>query len=122
MARPILNPVLHELAGALRWVGLRDRLRCPECHKVGTWKPHGTLFDRWRDGDREVRRWLCKWCGFYVGPEGRLYAFPSRVTGAWALPGWQDRSKVIPTDLPVEPVPSKVLYDAYDRVVNPWAG
>ena len=31
----------HRLASALVLVGMRDRLRCPACGAVGTWKPHG---------------------------------------------------------------------------------
>jgi hypothetical protein len=122
--RPVLNPVVHELAGALRWVGLRDRLRCPECKRIGTFKPHGTLWDRWVDLDRPVRRWLCKWCGFYVGPEGKLYAFPSATTGAWALPGWTAPDGAFPgeEELPVDKVPSAVVANYYGRSVNPWAG
>lgn len=124
--KPTLTPVLHELAGALRFVGLRDRLRCPECNKVGTWKPHGDLWSRWRDKDRSVRRWLCKWCGYYVGPEGHVYAFPSKITGAWALPGWTHASGRSEgdqfEDLPIEKTPSEVVEDYYGRPVNPWAG
>lgn len=122
--RPVLFPVAHELAGALRLVGLRDRLRCPECKRVGTFKPHGTWWDRWRDGDRQVRRWLCKWCGFYVGPEGTIYAFPSRRTGCWVLPGWTDAHGATPSadPLDVEKVPSAVVLEAYGRPINPWAG
>ncbi len=52
-------PWIHEAATALRVIGLRDRLRCPECHGVGTWKPYGG-----RDGT--PRRWLCQWCGYYL--------------------------------------------------------
>jgi hypothetical protein len=63
---------------------LRDRLRCPTCGAVGTWKPHGTLRER-RNGDRPVRRWMCKWCGYYHGPEGELRAFPDHERGAWTL-------------------------------------
>lgn len=69
----------------LRLVGMRDRLRCPECEAVGTWKPHGGFWDR-HLGDRPVRRWLCKWCGLYVGPEGSLRAFPDPARGFWTLP------------------------------------
>lgn len=42
---------------------LRDRLRCPECGAVGTYKLHAP-------GNGRPWRWLCKWCGFYRGPEG----------------------------------------------------
>jgi len=52
---------------ALVVVGMRDRLRCPDCRKVGTYKPHGSLITE--RGGRPVARWLCKWCGFYRGPE-----------------------------------------------------
>lgn len=38
-----LNPVVHFFFEALRFVGLRDRLRCPKCSAVGTWKPHGGI-------------------------------------------------------------------------------
>lgn len=49
-------------------VGLRNRLRCPSCDSVGTYKPHGGMFDR---GDkRGVPRWLCKWCGYYRAHDG----------------------------------------------------
>jgi hypothetical protein len=81
-----LFPPIHAAAYALRWVGLRNRLRCPSCKAVGTWKPHGTFSARLLDHDRPVRRWLCKWCGHYVGPEGRLRAFPDPERGFWTLP------------------------------------
>jgi hypothetical protein len=108
-----LNPVVHELAGALRLIGMRDRLRCPGCHKVGTWKPHGGLWDRWHDKDRSVRRWLCKWCGFYVGPEGEQYAFPSAEHGAWALVTWGFQPEL---------TPEMAIEEHYGRVVDPWRG
>jgi len=122
--KPTLNPVLHELAGALRWVGMRDRLRCPNCQKVGTWKPHGGIYDRVVDGDRTVRRWLCKWCGHYVGPEGTVEAFPSLETGAWALPGWTRSDGAAPGEEPLEVdnTPRSVVENYYGRPVNPWAG
>jgi hypothetical protein len=65
--RWLLNPLVHGFYDALRLVGMRDRMRCPKCRAVGTWKPHGGLFDV--HDKRRVRRWMCKWCGFYVGPE-----------------------------------------------------
>ena len=80
-----LNPVAHEMWCALRFVGLRDCMRCPKCSAVGTWKPHGGWWDRWRFDDRPVRRWMCKWCGHYIGPEGVLVAFPNLTKGCWDL-------------------------------------
>jgi hypothetical protein len=111
--RPTLNPVLHELATRLAHVGLRDRLRCPNCNKVGTWKPHGGWWDRRRGDERAVRRWLCKWCGYYVGPEGIQQAFPSQEHGAWALTDW---------DFDHEPTPREVVEKSYGRPIDPWRG
>jgi hypothetical protein len=95
-----LNPITHELWGLLRVVKMRDRLRCPECKAVGTWKPHGGLWDRWKHGDRPVRRWMCKWCGLYVGPEGRQRVFPDLERGWWTLP------RPIDPHAPEEPGPT----------------
>ncbi len=81
-----LNPVVHELWAALRFIGLRDRLRCRECKAVGTYKPHGYWSARHRHDDRPVRRWLCKCCGVYYGPEGKLQCFPDREVNAWRGP------------------------------------
>ncbi len=58
----------HQFFDFLRLIGMRDRLRCPACKGVGCWKPHGGWLDR--EDERKVRRWMCKWCGFYRGPEG----------------------------------------------------
>lgn len=107
-----MNLVTHELWAALRFVGMRDRLRCPRCGKVGTWKPHGGWYDRRHGDSRAVRRWLCKWCGLYRGPEGELDAFPSTETGAWALPGWAER----------EPTPAEAIESFYGRSIDPWRG
>jgi allantoicase len=67
----------------IRLIGMRDRLRCPKCAAVGTWKPHGG----WLDGDdkRKVRRWMCKWCGYYVGPEGEKIVGLDSDKGCWTL-------------------------------------
>lgn len=81
--RILLNPVIHELAEALRFIGTRDRLRCPECRAVGTWKPHGGLIDRLHGDRRAVRRWMCKCCGLYYGPEGVLIVRINRAAGYW---------------------------------------
>jgi hypothetical protein len=113
----LLFAPVHEAWGALRWVGMRDRLRCTECKAVGTWKPHGTLWDRWVHHDRPVRRWMCKWCGLYVGPEGILRAFPDKARGHWALPRqWDPPSPAVPG-----PTPADVLREAMGKTW-PWNG
>jgi len=62
----------------------RDRLRCPACRAVGTFKPRGGRRDK--DDERKIRRWMCKWCGFYIGPEGwATRVFPSRAKKCWVV-------------------------------------
>lgn len=77
------NAFIHQIFDFARFIGMRDRLRCPMCHAVGTWKPHGGWMD-FAD-ERKVRRWLCKWCGWYHGPEGYAWAEISEVNGVWTL-------------------------------------
>lgn len=106
-----LNPVVHELVGLVPFV--RNRLRCPHCRKIGTYKPHGGKIDKLRGDRRPVRRWLCKWCGWYKGPEGVKQAYPSAETGAWSLEDWDHTHDF---------TPENVIYGHYGRPVNPWAG
>lgn len=115
---PTLNPVLHELAAALRFIGMRDRLRCPACRKVGTFKPHGYRIGRGED--RPVRRWLCKWCGRYWGPEGDyLMAFPNKQLSCWTLTHYYD-----PTidDNNLQNTPEEMVMLSYGKAINPWRG
>jgi hypothetical protein len=96
--------IRHTFWDAMRIFGLRDRLRCPDCKAVGTWKPHGGIFDR--ADTRNVPRWLCKWCGYYIGPEGVTRAGLGQE--AWSLS---------------EPVtPQDICEASFARKVNPWAG
>lgn len=92
-----MNWIKHQLFDALRFVGLRDRLRCPSCKKVGTWKPHGGWFDF--EDERKVRRWLCKWCGYYIGPEGVLKCSFDACSQRWQLP---DVPRMIVPHIPAE--------------------
>lgn len=84
-----------------RIVGLRDRLRCPMCQAVGTYKPHGGWLDF--DDSRKVRRWMCKWCGHYVGPEGTTQVGVNFEKGYWDF-----NQEFRPQD--------------HVRGVRPWAG
>lgn len=99
-----LNPIVHEA-----WGLIRERLRCPDCRAVGTWKPHGRRSDR-RTGDRPVRRWLCKTCGLYQGPEGTLRCYPDPERKVWILPD---------PDHGPWPTPKEILNTAG---LWPWAG
>lgn len=53
---------------------LRDRLRCPNCEAVGTYKLHAPG-PRWR--------WLCKYCGYYRDKDGKRWCVPSPTFGCW---------------------------------------
>lgn len=107
-----LWPIVHEIVSASRVIGLRDRLRCPQCRAVGTYKPHGGLIDRAAGDSRAVRRWMCKYCGLYFGPEGRLTVFPNTERRYWDLPSNATASNVGNT-------PQQLLKQAR---LNPWAG
>ena len=81
-------------------IGMRDRLRCPKCKAVGTWKPHGGWCDRSYDwwtsyaalqavfalgaGYAADRRWICKYCGYTHDKNGEHIGAPSGKTKVWA--------------------------------------
>lgn len=131
--RPVLRPaVAHDaVMFVIRVTGQRDKLRCPKCKAVGTWKPHDGWVDSlwaWMEGvvgkgvtshlpPRGVRRWLCKWCGHYVGPEGTLHAFPDPDRGCWVLPPPYD------PDAPAEPLPTPAdVLATHMGKTWPWRG
>lgn len=96
----------HAFWDALRFIGLRDRLRCPQCSAVGTWKPHGGRFDR--DDLRKVPRWMCKWCGYYIGPEAGIHrAVPDAAAKCWMLVA--DATEPLPT--PAETIAGQNFHD-----------
>lgn len=80
----------HQLADLSRIIGVRDRLRCPSCKAVGTWKPHGGWIDVYLGDNAGVRRWMCKWCGLTRYKEFGVWAFPSQKRGVWLLQGDED--------------------------------
>lgn len=90
--------VKHQFFDFLALMGLRDRLRCPQCKAVGTWKPHGGWIDNvspsthrlWRNLPRFTaratnRRWLCKYCGYNLSTEGQFWCYPNARLKVWAL-------------------------------------
>lgn len=81
--RGILWTIKHELFSWLIIIGMRDRHRCPQCLAVGTWKPHGHPWDK---ADRPARRWMCKWCGLYDGPEETKQVYINLDKGYWDFP------------------------------------
>ena len=81
--REFLFASWHQLFDFSVLVGMRDRLRCPRCCAVGTWKPHGGWLDR---GTHLLkRRWLCKWCGHYIDAEQRCTAKISSTRKVWSI-------------------------------------
>lgn len=82
---------------ACKRMSRRGHTPCPACGTLGTWKPFG-LFS-WQD--RLVRRWLCKWCGFYDGTDGRFWAYMDAEAGTWVL----------------APQPGEVSYDEHVKLV-----
>lgn len=113
------HPVVHELGDALRWLGLRDRLRCPTCGSVGTYKPYGALLDR-RKPNRPNRCWLCKWCGHYVGPEEIRRAFPNEEMQSWGLLEEMDQEGARDSQLDTPQIVAESYYKGYK--VDPWRG
>jgi len=109
---------------AAYYTGLRDRMRCPRCTSVGTWKMHGTWFERWRWGDVPLRRWGCKFCGHWIAKgwvsprgdvrSGRIQAFPLSQEGlrVWAYPD---------PNIEREPTPAEALFADMGRTW-PWNG
>jgi hypothetical protein len=106
-------PIIHDVWFVLTYyTGVRDRLRCPSCKAVGTWKMHGSLLERWVWKDLNVRRWLCKWCGHYIGARGRVVAYPDPVSRVWALPEpGHERG----------PTPAEVIKEHMGKT-SPWYG
>jgi len=113
--------IKHELFSLLIFVGMRDRLRCPKCKAVGTWKPHGAWF---LNSKESGRRWLCKWCGYYLGrPFNQKSvikdkAFVDLKLECWRLkmfykPPRRPRKSLIPKEF----TKKKTGYD-----MNPWRG
>lgn len=102
----------HQIFDLLRIFGLRDRLRCPECRSVGTWKPHGGWCDESRASGR---RWICKWCGLYVGaPWGRVLhrrAFVDPALGCWRI-----------EDFYSDKIPKEKYIPKEQIEANPWNG
>jgi hypothetical protein len=89
---------------------LRDRVRCPNCTAVGTYKLHAPIANG-NNGDYRPFRWLCKYCGYYRGPEG---------TGRLCYPSKRFKSWHFVSDSKDEDVSTP--YDMVRKDVWPWRG
>lgn len=119
--RLLLAPVVMDLLFFVTfYTGWRDRMRCPRCTAVGTWKMHGTWWERWRYGDIHLRRWGCKWCGHWIASgkgefaefHGRTVAWPREKPAVWGYPD--------PT-LGRNPTPAEAVHERMGRTW-PWRG
>ena len=97
--RSVLGQLLwefnHALFCSILPFQMRDRLRCPKCEKVGTWKPH-----------EPPRRWLCKWCGWYEDIARTGWCRPCLRKRVWML-------------CPLSP--GKLPHEKMSRI-DPWRG
>lgn len=120
----VWTTVHHQFFDFLALVGLRDRLRCPRCKTIGTWKPHGGWCDKFHDWRTDFcsslnifavyatnRRWLCKYCGYNVSTDGEHQCYPNRKTKMWAR---RDENSA--------PTPQEVINLGYEFAVWPWRG
>lgn len=99
----------------LKIFGIRDRFRCPKCGAIGTWKPHGGIFDSSKSSGK---RWLCKWCGFYkgiIGNKGDLVirqAFIDKKKKCWRIEDFYNKDDKYKKVIPKEKL----------KGIDPWAG
>lgn len=109
----LLTPV-HEVWFVLTYLtGMRDRLRCPSCSAVGTWKMHGSLWERlFINRVPMVRRWLCKWCGYFTSQQGRVVAYLDMDKRVWTVPQPGEER---------QPTPSEALSEVLPKAW-PWLG
>lgn len=103
---------------------LRNRLRCPICGAVGTFKPHGWWFTT---DKKSGKRWLCKWCGYYTHPQrGTRLAFVDLdlENPCWRILDWYNEEFPSNTFVPKYHVDSYVYYLTKKRfdTINPWCG
>jgi len=107
--------IKHQFFDCLRFIGMRDRLRCPSCKAVGSWKPHGGWFDESKESGR---RWLCKYCGYFFGiPYNQGYpiirvAYMDLHLKCWRIADFEE--EVVPSD-------DKYIPQAHIKC-DPWRG
>lgn len=90
---------------------LRDRLRCPACGAVGTYKLHAAC--KGNRGQDVPWRWLCKFCGYYKSSEkSGFLCYPSGKDRVWAF--LDDAEKLGDTDTRT---PKEIIHPVW-----PWRG
>lgn len=119
-----IQKIAHDVL--LRWPfrnTIRNRLKCPTCWRIGTYKPRGAVM-RGRGalaGTIIRRRWLCKWCGLYVSDhpdEPKQTAFIDKTVGAWALMSENPPDVTTIGDDPL--TPARLMTETWK--IDPWGG
>ena len=113
--------IYHFLLSLTNFVGMRDRLRCPRCKAVGTYKPHGGLlldFDR----NYRVARIMCKWCGYYRDKNGVDQAYADKFLKHWTLRRFQKEPDwVLKWGTSYLTTPQEIIENSGHNI-NPWEG
>lgn len=121
----------------------RDRLRCPKCKAIGTFKPYGGLFDRLfytftpsrkmkkhgRPFKKRLRtffnhkvRFVCKWCGYFEGWHGIEDCCINIESGVWDFKKNHD-DYLIPKDMMHEKYLEQTgQKEKAKKMPNPWYG
>jgi len=85
--------IKHELFNIFQII-IRYRTKCPECKAIGTYLAHGGII--FSDSKESGRRYLCKWCGLYIGQpmgKGKIIkrrAFIDDTKGCWRIGEWYE--------------------------------
>ena len=110
MIKSLRFRVVHEIYSIIGYI-VGYRFKCPKCKAIGTWNPHGGIVG---DSRASGRRYLCKWCGYYLGqPLGQReiierQAFIDEDYKGWRIADWY-------TKTPAE------TYVPKDKIkANPW--
>ncbi len=77
--------IVHQIADLLVFLWIGRRLKCPACESLGFWRPFGGWLSRAFGDNRGKRRWLCKWCGWYVDEGGFYKGVLYKGAPAWTL-------------------------------------
>ena len=104
--------ITHEIYSIVGYI-IGHRFKCPKCDAIGTWNPHGGIVG---DSRGSGRRYLCKWCGYYIGQPFKQKeiiereAFIDENYGGWRIIDWYEGART-PRD----------AYIPKDKIkANPW--
>ncbi len=108
------------------WRIYRYRQKCPSCKAIGTWNTHGGWLDRLLarfDGtNRELkeknipprwaRRWLCKYCGYFIDNKGVGSCHVGFIIPVWKEDGGMDDPEGL--------TPKRAVEQVFGSESPPW--